>query len=153
MGHWVGIAVVGDKVTIVGATVPATGPIVIEYDVTWTLQTGNRADAYKFMHHQIADYIGSKSVVNVIVKASAVSGSTKLSHLTSAELRGVVICAAASSAANVSVLAKNNISRNFGDRKMDEYLKDDAFWTAEVAGVHLRNGSREAAMLLLASRT
>lgn len=152
MAHWVGIAVVGDKVTVVGATVPATGPIVIDYDHTWTLQKGSRPDAYKFMHHQVTDYLGSKNVDKVIVKASAISRSATLSHLTSAELRGVIICAAAS-VADVSVLAKANVSRNFGDRKVDEYIKDDGFWTKEIAGVALRNGSREAAMLLLFSRT
>ena len=48
-------------------------------------------------------------------------------------------------------LAKNHISRTFGERKVDEYVADKAFWDAEVIG-ELRAGSREAVMVLLAAR-
>jgi hypothetical protein len=59
---------------------------------------------------------------------------------------------AAASVASVVALAKARISRTFGSRKVDDYLKDETFWTDGVAGAALRTGSREAAMLLLASR-
>ncbi len=76
---------------------------------------------------------------------------TKKAHLDAAEFRGVVLCAAAS-ATKVITLAKATISKGFGERKADEYLVDDAFWNESVAGAPLRNGSREAALLILAAR-
>jgi hypothetical protein len=89
---------------------------------------------------------------STIIKGSAVSlGGTKLAHLEAAELRGVV-AAALASVTKVSYESKANISRNFGGRKVDEYLKDTSFWTKEASG-DLRVGSREAAMVILAART
>ena len=152
MARWAGIEVVGGDVTVVVADVPTSGPIVVEADLCWPLQKGNRSNAYKIMHQQVLDYLTQSKVAHVVVKASAKSfGGTTVKHLESAELRGVVIAAAAA-VTKVSPIAKNTISRNFGERKMDEYVKDDAFWKVEVAGVALRKGSREAAMLLLWAR-
>jgi hypothetical protein len=51
-----------------------------------------------------------------------------------------------------SCLAKAQVSRNFGERKADEYLKDDGFWKKAVIGGKLRSGSREAALVILAAR-
>lgn len=151
-GRWVGIAVSGDKLTIVDATIDGTKPLVINSDQTWKLQQGDRAKAYNVIHQQVVDYLKNHSIDRVVIKASALSqGGMKKAHLDAAELRGVVTGAAAS-ATEVSILAKAVLSRTFGDRKVDEYIADDAFWTAEVAGVPLRAGSREAALLLLAAR-
>ena len=75
----------------------------------------------------------------------------KLAHLESAELRGVVI-AAARSICPVRSVTKATISRRFGERSVDEYVADDEFWSENVQGVHLRAGSREAALLLIADR-
>ncbi len=47
---------------------------------------------------------------------------------------------------------KAHISKTFGDRKVDEYLKDDDFWSKQISSGQLRIGSREAAMVLLAAR-
>jgi hypothetical protein len=52
----------------------------------------------------------------------------------------------------VRTVAKAAISRTFGDRNVDEYVKDDEFWDNNVEGVNLRNGSREAALILIADR-
>ena len=54
--------------------------------------------------------------------------------------------------AQVQSLAKGVVSRTYGDRKVDEYLKDDAFWRDKLTGNGLRKGSREAAMLIIVSR-
>jgi hypothetical protein len=51
----------------------------------------------------------------------------------------------------VQCLAKNLVSRKFGERKVDEYIKDVVFWDTNMTG-DLRAGSREAAMMLLAAR-
>jgi hypothetical protein len=50
------------------------------------------------------------------------------------------------------VKAKAAISKTFGSRNVNEYVADDDFWKKEVIGVNLRNGSREAALVLLAAR-
>lgn len=150
--RWVGISVSGEKVTMVDASVAATGPITVLSDQSRKLQNGDRAQAYAVMHQQVADYLRDNKVEKVVVKASALStGSTKLAHLEAAELRGVVIAASAS-CCEVELYSKAHISRTFGSRKVDDYVKDDGFWSAEMTGVSLRTGSREAAMVLLAAR-
>lgn len=149
--RWIGLVVSGDKVVAVDAKVPEAGPLVIQGDHSWKLQEGDRALAYRVMHQQVADYIKENRISRAVLKASALSlGSVKKAHLEAAELRGVVMCAAAS-ATTVQTLAKAHISRTFGDRKVDEYLIDQDFWASEVAGA-LRAGSREAAMILLAAK-
>lgn len=150
--RWVGITVSGDKVTLVDADITDSGPIVLLADQSWNLQKGDRADAYHVMYQQISDYLTENGIKRAIVKKSALStGSTKLSHLNAAELRGVVIAASAA-AVKTRMIAKAHMSRTFGSRKVDEYVADDDFWTAETTGATLRKGSREAAMVLLAAR-
>ncbi|MEA3002323.1 MAG: hypothetical protein QOH81_1111 [Sphingomonadales bacterium] len=150
----VGFVVVGDTVTVVDAEVPdkADDPITIIADDTWRLQKGDRPEAYDVMYRRCSNYLKENDVANVVVKASALSmGSTKLGHLTSAELRGVIIAASASSA-SVRSISKALISRTYGDRKVDEYLQDDDFWDEKTTGGALRKNSREAAMIVIASR-
>ncbi len=103
------------------------------------------------MHDQVVDYLPNNKIDRVVVKASAFSQSSGKSHLDAAELRGVVMAAAAT-VATVSVRAKAQISKTFGARKFDEYLKDDEFWSKEISGAALKKGSRDAALLLLVER-
>lgn len=150
----VGFVVVGDVVTVVDAEVPedAGDPVTVLADDTWKLQKGDRAEAYDVMYRRCTNYLKENGVARVVVKASALTmGSTKLSHITSAELRGVVIAAAAS-VASVRTMAKALISRTYGNRKMDEYLQDDDFWDEQTTGGSLRKNSREAAMIVIAAR-
>jgi hypothetical protein len=150
----VGFVVVGDIVTVVDTEVPEGGdaPITIVADDTWKLQSGDRAEAYDVMYRRCVNYLKENGILKVIVKASALTmGATKLSHMTSAELRGVII-AAASSVSNVRIIPKALISRTYGDRKVDEYLQDDAFWEEMTTGGRLRKNSREAAMIVIAAR-
>lgn len=151
-GRWLGITVASDRVTIVDAEVPSKGPLVIQADHSWNLQHGSRSTAYNVMHQRIADYAREQKISRAIVKGSAVSlRGTKKVHLEAAELRGVVMCALAGVTA-VDLESKARMSRSFGTHKVDEYLKDHAFWTANVTGSDLRVGSREAAFVLLAGR-
>jgi hypothetical protein len=149
----VGFKVSGDKVVLIDAEVPDVGPISLVADHTWTLQKGAREDAYHVIYQQVANYLREHEIKRVVLKASAVNhgGSMKLAHLENAEVRGVVI-AAARSICPVCSVAKATISRRFGDRKVDEYVKDDVFWSENTEGVDLRAGSREAALLLIADR-
>ena len=128
-------------------------PVIICSDNTWRVQQGDRAAAYNVLHQQCADYIKENNIDAVVVKGSAVAGkgSATLGFLLSAEVRGVVIAAAASQC-QVKALTKALISRTYGDRKVDEYVADDAFWAAHTSGGALRKLSREAAMLLIAAR-
>lgn len=150
--RWIGVVVGSDEVRVVVAEVATSGPLVILGDHTWPLQQGNRPAAYAVMHQLVADYARENRVTRAIVKGSAVSlRGTKQVHLHAAELRGVVEAALAT-VTEVSTASKAHISKTFGNRKVDEYLKDDTFWNKNVTGGRLRNGSREAAMVLLASR-
>jgi len=124
----VGLTVSGDKVVVVDAEVPDDGPIVLFADHTWTLQKGAREEAYHMIYQQVANYLRGHEIKRVVLKASAVNarGSMTLAHLESAEVRGVVI-AAARSVCPVRSVAKATISRWFGERTVDEYVKDHAF--------------------------
>jgi hypothetical protein len=148
--RWVGIVVTGDKAIVVDAEVPDEGQLILQNDETWRLQGGARAAAYNVIGQQCRDYLRANGVSKVLIKASAVSlGGTKIGHLRSAELRGVIEGASAS-VCEVKELSKAALSRNFGDRKVDEYAKDDGFWLTHFTGETLRAGSREAAIMLLA---
>src|SRR4051812_12250603 len=111
----VGIVVVGDTVTVVDAEVPddKTQAITIVADTTWTLQAGERGSAYDVLARRCVNFLRENGIQRAIMKASATTrGSATIALLHSAELRGVVIAAAASVAA-VKTLAKNHISRNY----------------------------------------
>jgi hypothetical protein len=47
--RWLGVVVSGDKVTIVDAEVPDSGPLVVLADQSWPLQQGDRIPAYVVM--------------------------------------------------------------------------------------------------------
>ncbi len=149
-----GIVVVGEKITVVHATVPDDEghPVTILSDSSWTLQQGERGAALAVLHQRCQNFCEQNYLQMVVIKASALPQSgVKLAVLESAEVRGVVIAAAASKT-TVEILSKARISRTYGDRKVDEYLKDEAFWNGMITGSKLKISSREAAMLILASR-
>jgi hypothetical protein len=150
----VGFVVGGDVVTVIAAEMPEDpeNAVIIVADDTWKLQKGDRASAYAVLHQRCHDFLRENCVNSVIVKASALPQSAaKLSLLHSAEVRGVVIAAAAS-VCDVHLVSKAVISRTYGKRSVDEYLQDDGFWQEQTIGGKLRKTSREAAMLLIASR-
>ncbi|KWO10357.1 hypothetical protein WM26_18570 [Burkholderia cepacia] len=152
--HRAGLVVVGETVTVVHAEVPDDegDPVTILSDNSWTLQQGERGAALSVLHQRCQNFCQQNNVEMVIIKASALpQSSVKLAVLESAEVRGVVIAAAASKT-KVEILSKAKISRTFGDRKVDEYIKDDGFWSEHIDGAKLKKTSREAAMLILATR-
>jgi hypothetical protein len=153
--RWLGLEVGADEIKLIDAEIPddATAPIVIQSDQTLPIQHGNRPKAYEVMHRQLVNYARENGIKRAVVKASAAGGgvSMRLPHLHAAEVRGVAICALAS-VTEVKTIAKSHVSRNFGERKADEYLRDDEFWTEKVTGAALRRGSRPAALVILAAR-
>lgn len=108
------------------------------------LQSGKRPPAYKVFADQLVELLKQEKVECVCIKGSALSrGGMTNAHLDGAELRGVVQSAAAG-ICDVRVMLKATASRTFGDRKVDEYLKDDAFWARHKLSA-LKKGLREAA--------
>ena len=153
--RYLGVHVSTGVVTAVDGEIPDTndGPITIIGDLTWKVQKGARAAAYAVLHQQCMDYVRENKIEGVVVKASAVpQGGAKLGLLLSAEVRGVILAAAASVCENTKDLSAGLISRNYGDRKIAEYIADDAFWSEMTTGGDLRKSSREAAMMLVAQR-
>ena len=149
--RWLGVTVSGDKAIVVDLDVPdGDETINVIADFSVKLQKGSRPSAYASLVHEISDYAREKNINHAVVKGSAVSqqGRPKLAHLESAELRGAVIAALAAVCPTETV-TKASISRNFGDRKADEYVNDDSFWDEHFEGT-LRSGSREAAFCVLA---
>ena len=149
----VGLMVGSGEVTVVDTQIPDDNdaPITLVRDETWKLPTGDRHKAYETLFHRCKDFLEVNVIEQVVVKASSVpQGRANGGLLDSAELRGVIICAAAS-ACETRVLKKEVISRTYG-RKVDECVNDDAFWAQKLDGVKLRKGSREAAMLVVAHR-
>lgn len=153
--RYIGLVASSDAVTVVEGEIPSDqeDPITIIGDSTWKLQSGDRSSAYAVLHQRCVDHIRENKISGVVVKASAVpQGSARLALLTSAEVRGVLLAAAASVCENTKELSAASISRNYGDRKIAEYVADDDFWDEVTVGGNLRKTSREAAMLLVASK-
>jgi len=152
--RWLGLSASKEGVIYVDAEIPDDdGPLVVLADDTWKVQKGDRPAAYNVLHQQCADYIRENHIDAVVVKASAVTGkgAARLGMLESAEVRGVIIAAAAS-VGPVMQLKKGVISRTYGDRNVDDYVADDSFWDEHTTGGKLRKMSREVAMLLVAAR-
>lgn len=149
--RWMGVAVSGTKAVLVTAIEESGMPLEIVADDTVDLHSGDRAAAYKIMHDRVSDRVVHNKVDEVFIKASAWTTGMKLSHLEAAELRGVIIAAAGTSA-KVHIVSSAQISKTFGARKFDDYVKDKAFWPTRVSGVKLREGSKAAALLMIAAR-
>lgn len=149
--RWMGIAVSSAKAVLVTAIEDAGKPLEIVADDTVDLHSGDRAAAYKVMYDQVSDRVAHNKVDEVFIKSSAWTSGMKLAHLEAAELRGVVIAAAGTNA-RVHIVSSAQISRTFGARKFDEYVKDKSFWPPKVSGAQLREGSKPAALLLIAAR-
>jgi hypothetical protein len=149
--RWMGVAVSGSKAVLVTAIEEDGKPLEIVADDTVDLHSGNRAEAYKIMHERVSDRVAHNKIEDVFIKASAWTSGMKLAHLEAAELRGVVI-AAAGTGAKVHIVSSAQISKTFGKRKFEDYVKDDSFWPTKISGAKLRSGSRSAALLLIAAR-
>ncbi|OLU26470.1 hypothetical protein BVH06_19215 [Pseudomonas sp. PA27(2017)] len=150
----VGLVIGSGDVTVVDASIPEDqdAPLTLIRDETWKLPTGDRAKAYETLFHRCKGFLEGNAVDQVVIKASALpqGSSARGGLLDGAELRGVIMCAAAS-VCETRVLKKDVISRTYG-RKVDDCVADDAFWEAQLEGAKLRKGSREAAMLVVAHR-
>jgi len=147
--RWVGFEVKSGTVIIVQFLVPIDGPIDVELDATWKLQTGPRHAAYHVMYERIRGHLHEREIDRVAVMGSAVSGfPAKQVDLDAAELRGVVIAASAAVVPRVVTPTKGSLSRKSSRGKVDYYTEDDAYWKAMIKGGTLRKGSREVAYVV-----
>jgi hypothetical protein len=149
----VGLVVSASDVTVVDTVIPddAAAPVTLVMDDTWKLATGDRSQAYNILHQRCSAYLRDNKVNQVVIKSSALpQAGVKLALLEGAELRGVIMGAAASVCSTKSV-NKSQISRSYG-KKVDDCIQDDSFWDEKVEGGKLRKGSREAAMLVVSHR-
>lgn len=151
----VGIVVTGSTVRIIDANIPKDedDPIEILSDDKWDLQQGSRAEAYDVIYRRCSSYLKEHKISRAVFKASEIARPAKLAHFESAESRGAVIAAAAGSGVPVTLIKKSVISKTYGERKVDEYLQDDEFRDEQTTGGSIRKASREAAMVLIASRS
>lgn len=148
--RWVGMSVVSTEVQVVDFEVSGDrSTLRVVHQETWKLQNGDRPQAYRVMYEQVVNYLRENNTNVVVVKGSQASqNSMKQAHLEAAELRGV-IQAAAAQIVDVKVRQKSYISRTVGSRKVDQYIKDDSFWSEKFDGALLRK-SREPAFLVYA---
>ena len=125
------------------------GAFELEAAKTLHLQSGERPAAYHVIFDQVVALVTEGKLDCACIKASGLSlVGMKMAHLEAAELRGVVQAACAS-ACTVQLVNKANVSRNFGGRNVDAYLKDDSFWKDQGLG-NLPKGKREAAFQVMA---
>ncbi|WP_156382195.1 MULTISPECIES: hypothetical protein [unclassified Aureimonas] len=124
--------------------------MTIVKDETLNLEDGDRHLAYAVMHKRISDRL-SQGAKQIVVKASAGGQyAARTAVLHAAELRGVFL-SAVPTGVDVVQVQKNTVSKNYGSRKVDDYVKDDEFIEGHFKGASLRRGSRETAVLLLAA--
>jgi len=149
--QWVGFGVSGDEVIVVGLLLNPAGPtFTVVEEATWKLQKGDEAPAYRVMFEKVVNYLVEKKFQHIVIKGSSANPKgMNLAHLKSAELRGVVIAAAAKAMADVKVIGKATVSKNIGKRNTDEYIQDDKFWTEKLEQSVLKKKSREVALFIL----
>jgi hypothetical protein len=139
---------------IAGITVTSekTEVVILKYDAgdfelvsskKISLQKGGIPEAYRVLAQQLDALLRTTKANCVCIKATEAGRAVRKSHLDSAETRGVIIAAAAA-VTEVKLVKKSSVSKTFGNRKVDEYLKDKQFW--DDAGLEtLPIGMREAA--------
>ncbi len=149
--QYLGIVVSGARLDAVHLEIDGSRTM-LNNQFTWKLQSGDEALAYAAMYDRVKDYVKNNAIEYVVIKASAV-GQNKptLAHLKSAELRGVISVASIGGGASTALIQKGTVSRTFGDRKVDEYVKDDSFWDEQGVS-DLAKGRREAALLVLSQK-
>ena len=148
---WLGVVVSGSQVNVAHLEID-NDSATVENQFTWKLQSGDSVSAYTEMAERFSDYIKNNAIDNVVIKSSAVGQARPtLAHLKSAELRGAISVASSGAGASTQLVQKAVISRTFGERKADEYVRDDSFWEDSVTG-ELTKSRREAALLVLSQK-
>lgn len=138
------------SVDFVIAEVNGSGIVNVLKDQTIKLPTGEYNLGLHSMFKQISELIVQEKIERVVISAASappkLSKKTVIALMSVAEVRGVVI--AACNGVPTQLIMKAQVSKHFGNRKFDEYVKDDAFWSTHTTGT-LRKASRKAALLIL----
>lgn len=156
MSSWIGIEVSRTELVLVHLEFDAKIQMAtVKDDKTLKLQDGPRGQAYRKAQEWLSTYLREHRPSGVVVKGSALPpnkgrGGASLGLLEGAEFRGAVMACVAEAERNLQISKKASLSRTFGERNVDDYVKDDAFWEAQFRG-KLRKGSREAALIAFAS--
>src|SRR5882672_8867848 len=110
--RWIGLTASTSEVILVDVEVREDGKLVIQADDRIKLIASDPPAAYRLLHQRLVGYLRDHSVRGVAIKGSAVlaKGRATLALLTSAEVRGVTIAAAAEAAERVFILQKATIS-------------------------------------------
>ncbi len=153
MESWIGIVIAKNELTLVRLAVSEKlGRVEVVDDRTLKLQAGSRGVAYRKAQEWVVTYLRELGPQRVTIKGSALprQGSPKLGLLEGAEFRGAIMAGIVESGCKLEVSKKASLSKSFGDRKVDAYVKDDTFWGQNFTG-KLRKGSREAALMAYAT--
>lgn len=150
--QWMGVVTSGSQLNAVHLELNDDNAVLTN-QFTWKTQSGDEPLAYAAMYERVKEYIENNKIKYVVIKASAV-GKNKptLAHLKAAEMRGIICVASVAGGATTKLVQKGTISRTFGERKVDDYVKDDSFWDDQILG-ELTKGRREAALLVLSQRS
>jgi hypothetical protein len=154
----------GDKLLTGGITVDSkcvtfvigdvhNDKVTIQADDTHHLHKGNRPAAYRLMRERLTQLFAASKIRKIVIKGSAIGHrSATKALLEAAELRGVCM-SAVPDGIEIDVVDKGHVSRNYGSRKFDDYTSDDEYWNENFLGKTVRKGSRDAAFLLLVTRS
>ena len=150
--QWIGVVTSGSQLNAVHLELNDDNAVLMN-QFTWKTQSGDETLAYAAMYERVKEYIENNAIKYAVIKASAV-GKNKptLAHLKAAEMRGIICVASVAGGATTKLVQKGAISRTFGERKVDDYVKDDSFWDDQILG-ELTKGRREAAILVLSQRS
>lgn len=143
----IGAVITPHEIILVEGVIKANGTVVVFRDESLALDPGDRRRAYARMAVRVRARLAT-GVDTVILKASAntqFSATTATLHAT--ELRGVFLSAVPEEIEVVQRMKR--VVSNRRPRKVDDYLKDDAFFKAKFRGRQLRRSSREAAFFIL----
>ena len=151
--RWASFIVSGETVIVVLADVDGEQPrpLTILSDAKWNIDKQRGPITHAELYRKCQDYLAEHAVTDVVVKATYTAQyNPGFAFLEAIEFRGILIAAAAG-VCDVTLIKKSVISKTYGELKVDEYVKDDAFWTEmTLGGVDLDKVGREAAMFMLA---
>jgi hypothetical protein len=145
-----GIAVGADYADVVVVGAERGNDTIKELIVARKLQLerGPRPQAFRSLGEQLCNILREAGVLEVFIKKSSAGRHVTLSHLEAAEVRGMVFFAA-SGVAQVTAVNPTVLSKTFGTKKTQEYLKDDRFW-ADRALEELEKQYRDPCLLVIA---
>jgi hypothetical protein len=152
--RWFGITCTRSEVIIVGLEYANDSelPTVFLDEKIPVSQTGDTPDDYKTIFERLQNDLIENKITHVIIKGSSPSSKgASRDILEGAELRGVLIAAASVAKSEVHIANAAIVSRTFGERKTDAYVKDSEFWKGQVIG-NLRATAKNAAFYILSHK-